>query len=224
MKSAGLRNATSGILLLCLLIASLVACHRSDSPPGFDSGCLFREGDSALFYGVVVDRAADGQLQRFPSLEPYFGADGKLVPFADAIWIDNPLRDPRTGRDKVGAASLNYLRYNDFPTAAFGNAYYDIRNRTEQAKLDDAEVYFALAQSLELDKRLPQSDSATPYLTDSGTLKRYQDALGVNNPEGDPLIGSTNISRVFGNLFNSNGIPADALVDAYVQRYRECAA
>ena len=211
-------RATTILLMLC----ALTSCDRSSDQPTFNAGCLFGEGDSLLFYEIVIDKQDKGPLGQFAGLDPYVGSDGRLLPYSEAIWMNNPVRDPRTGRDLIGAASVNYLRSNGFPAGAFGSAYYDVRNRTDGARLSDAEVYYALAQNLEVLGTLPNADATRPYLNDSGRLKIYQEALRVNNPDDDPQIGNANIDRIFGDLFTANGIPASVLVDTYGRTYLRC--
>lgn len=211
-------RATTILLMLC----APTSCDRSSDQPTFNAGCLFGEGDSLLFYAIVVDKQDKGPLGQFAGLDPYVGSDGRLLPYSEAIWVNNPVRDPRTGRDLVGAASVNYLRSNGFPAASFGSAYYDVRNWTENEQLGDAEVYYTLAQNLEVLGTLPHADAARPYLNDSGRLKSFEEALGVGNTDIDPGIGNANIVRIFGDLFTANGIPASVLVDTYGRTYLRC--
>ena len=75
--------------------------------------------DAIQTYNIVRALEAQNQLVPSPLLDAYRGPDGLLLPYDDAIQANNPLQDPRTGSDQVGAAALNYLRSQNFPTIEF---------------------------------------------------------------------------------------------------------
>ena len=209
------------ISLLSILI--VVSCGRNghDSKP-FDTECLVREGDAALYYNLVVGFAETEALADDPPMRSYLDANGKPIPLADALMVNNPLRSPETGRDQVASTFMNYLGIQGFPTTAFAAAYDDIRNETGQdGPLDDPLVYFILAQRLEQDDELPESPTLEPY-EEHGRLVSPDTALDVDNPSGDEETGSDNIVRVFGELYKANKLPARTLVDTYRQKYESC--
>ena len=77
------------------------------------------QADAIQTYNILRALEAQQQLVPSPLLDAYRGPDGSLLPYDEAIQANNPLGDPRTGSDQVGAAALNYLRSQNFPTTEF---------------------------------------------------------------------------------------------------------
>ena len=100
--------------------------------------------------------------------------------------------------------------------------YDDVRDDTAQdGPLDDARIYYVLAQRLEQDGKLPDSPALDHY-KENGRLVSPDTSLTVDNPSNVPEVGNGNVVRTFGELYEANGIPARVLVDTYRAKYDTC--
>ncbi|NMN97817.1 hypothetical protein [Antrihabitans stalactiti] len=210
------------VVIIFAAASSIVGCGRPSEGSRIDNGCLLSDGNAALYYNLTIEMQERGPLAQFPPLQPYFGSDGRLVSFDEALKIDNPRGGREAGVAAVSEVTENYLRAQGFAQKSFGDAYQDILRLTSDATVDDAVISYRLAEKLATDERLPDAESIRRYRAGAGMLVNYDVAL--ERTEGDKSSAADNLRRAFGDIYDTNAIPINVLVDTYDQQYRKCAA
>ena len=209
------------VVIIFAAASSIVGCGRTSEGSRIDNGCLLSDGSAALFFNLTIEMQERGSLAQFPSLQPYFGSDGRLVPFDEALKIDNPRGGREAGVAAVSEVTQNYLRAQGFAQKSFGDAYQDILQSTSDDAVRDAVIFYRLAENLASDGRLPDAEAIRTYRAGAGILVSYEVAL--QRTQDDKSSAADSLRQVFGDVYAANSIPVAVLVDTYDEQYRKCA-
>ena len=200
----------------------LVGCAHPVPGPQIENDYLFSDGDAALYYNLTAEMQQRGPLAQFAPLDAYRGSDGRVIPFDEALEVDNSRGGREYGLAAASGVLRSYLRAQGFPERSFGHAYRGIRQATTDAPVVDAFIFYSLAETLEEDGQLPLTEDTQTYGAGGGKLVSYTDAL--ERTGGDKTTAAARLRRTLGDVYDANAIPVQVLVDTYDQQYRKCAA